>query len=94
MKRSQVSIAEAKRGLTQLIRQCQEDNTEIVLTKRGKPVAVLVPFKEYDRVRRLRALQEIHRLQELLKESDVTAEEVYEASKQELEAKGHDLFGR
>jgi len=94
MKRSKVGIAEAKRGLTQLIRQSQESNTEIVLTRRGKPVAVLVPFKEYDRVRRLRASQEIHRLQEVLKESGATAEEVYEASKQELEARAHDFLGR
>jgi prevent-host-death family protein len=48
-----VSLAEARDHLTGLVREV-ESGKRIELTRRGKPVAVLVSRAEYDRLRRTR----------------------------------------
>lgn len=40
-----VSVAEAKRDLTSLIRHSENETEQIVITRRGKPVSVLLGFK-------------------------------------------------
>jgi len=47
---SQVSIAEAKNALTRLIYEA-ERGAAIHITRRGKPVAVLVSEAEYERLK-------------------------------------------
>ena len=47
---SQVSIAEAKNTLTQLIHQTEKGAT-VHITRHGKPVAVLVSEEEYARLK-------------------------------------------
>jgi prevent-host-death family protein len=45
-----VSLAEARNHLTGLVRDVERGN-RVELTRRGKPVAVLVSREEYDRLR-------------------------------------------
>ncbi len=45
-----VSIAEAKNGLTELLYQVEQAQP-VTVTRRGKPVAVLVAAAEYERLR-------------------------------------------
>lgn len=45
----EVSIAEARNALTRLIHRA-EDGEPVHITRRGKPVAVLVSRDEYDRL--------------------------------------------
>jgi antitoxin Phd len=47
----ETSIAEAKTQLTRLIHQAERGET-VHITRRGKPVAVLLSEDEYDRLRR------------------------------------------
>ena len=47
---SQVSIAEAKNALTRLIYEAERGEA-IHITRRGKPVVVLVSEKEYERLK-------------------------------------------
>jgi len=47
-----VSVAEGKKGLSRLIRNALEKKEEIVVTKRGKPVAVIIPYAEYQHSKR------------------------------------------
>jgi prevent-host-death family protein len=78
-----VSIAEAKTGLSKLLNLAR---TELVIvTRRGQPDAVILPFEEYERLRRLRAYSRMVRLSRELEEAGVTATELYEASRRELE---------
>ena len=53
MKSTTVSIAEGKKGFSRLIQDASEKKEEIIVTKRGKPVAVIVPYEEYRHSRRL-----------------------------------------
>ena len=47
--KKQFSIAEAKNGLPQIVHQA-EDGCEIEITRRGRPVAVIVSFDDYCRI--------------------------------------------
>ncbi|MDH7485595.1 MAG: type II toxin-antitoxin system Phd/YefM family antitoxin [Anaerolineae bacterium] len=78
-----VSIAQAKSGFSDMLRRAQEET--VIITRRGEPEAVILPFAEYERLRRLRAYASMVRLSSELAETGVTATELYEASRKELE---------
>ena len=48
MEERSYSIAEAKDGLAKLVHQAEE-RAPVVITRRGRPVAVLVSFDQYER---------------------------------------------
>ena len=80
-----VSIAEAKSGFSALLKRAQKE--PVIITRRGEPDAVILRFEEYERLRRLRAYSSMVRLSRELKEVGVTATELYEASRKDLEAR-------
>jgi len=80
-----VSIAEAKSGFSALLKRAREEL--VIVTRRGEPEAVILPFAEYERLRRLRAYSNMVRLSRELEEVGVTATELYEASRKELEGR-------
>ena len=45
-------ISEVKTHLPALVAEVQNQEEEIVVTRKGRPVAVLINFEEYERVRR------------------------------------------
>lgn len=81
----QVSVAEAKRDLTKLLREAEEKQTEIVVTRRGTPFMVILRYEDYERLERLRGYLNMVRISEELKDSGISATEVYEESRRELE---------
>ena len=78
-----VSIAEAKSGFSRLLKRARKET--VIVTRRGKPDAVILPFEEYERLRRLWAYSSMVRLSRELVGVGVTATELYEASRRELE---------
>ena len=80
-----VSIAEAKSGFSELLRRAQKEL--VIVTRRGKPDSVILPFEEYEHLRRLLAYSSMVRLSRELKEAGVTATELYETSRRELEGR-------
>jgi prevent-host-death family protein len=78
-----MSIAEAKRGFSSLIKQAHRE--PVVVTRRGQPDVVILAFEEYRRLRRLRAYLRMLRLSQVLQDAGVTATELYQVSRQELE---------
>jgi prevent-host-death family protein len=80
-----VPIAEAHNRLSALLKKVQK--SPIVLTRRGKPVGVLLSPEEYDRLRQFEAYSQVVRLSRSLRESGVTAAELYRASRDELESR-------
>ena len=80
-----VSVAEAKRDLTSLIRHSESENEQIVITRRGKPVSVLLGFKEYEKLHKLSAYAGMLRLSKELSRTGVSASELFDQSRQELE---------
>lgn len=59
----------------------------VVITRRGKPVGVLVSPEEYERLRQVQAYLEMLRLSRSLQDSDVTADVLFQTSREELETR-------
>lgn len=85
MKSTTVSIAEGKKGFSRLIQETSEKKDRIIVTKRRKPVAVIVPYDEYQRTLRLEGYQKIMEARETFSKGGLKASEVYKESKKQLE---------
>ena len=59
----------------------------LIITRRGKPVAVLVSPEEYERLRQVQAHLEMLRISRLLQNCGLTAAELGRTSREELEAR-------
>jgi prevent-host-death family protein len=80
-----VPIAEAHNRLSALLKKVQKN--PIMLTRRGKPVGVLLSPEEYERLRQYEAYSHVVRLSRSLSESGVSAAELYRTSRDELEGR-------
>jgi prevent-host-death family protein len=60
-----LSLSEAKARLSELVADCEKDEEELVITRNGRPVAVLMSADEYEGWRETR---EILRNRALMKE--------------------------
>ena len=85
MKASTVSIAEGKKGFSRLIEETHKNKDEIIVTKRGKPVAVILPFEEYQRSKRVEGFRKILEAREVFLKTGLTADEVSRESRKQLE---------
>ena len=80
-----VTIVEGKRDFTRIVKKVSEDAKDIVITKRGKPVVVLLSYTEYKEMKRLRSYLKMLQISESLKKYQITATQIYEESRKELE---------
>ncbi len=87
MNSTTVSIAEGKKGFSRLIHDTEEKRANIIVTRRGKPVAVIVPFHEYERNARMEGYQNIMEAREAFLKSGIKADDVYRESRTQLEEK-------
>ena len=80
-----ISIAEARKDFSALLKRAREE--PVIITRRGEPAAVILPFDEYARLQRLKAYSTstMVPLSQEMKEIDIRATELYEASRRELE---------
>ena len=82
-----VSIAEGKKNFTKIIRASEEKKQKIIVSRRGNPVAIILPYEEYHKSRKKEALEKIKETRAIYRRSGISAEELYEISKKELENK-------
>jgi prevent-host-death family protein len=87
MKETTVSIAEGKKGFSRLIQGAVEKKGKIIVTKRRKPVAVIIPYDDYQRSMRLDGYKTIMEVREVFLKAGVKAKDVYKESKKQLEEK-------
>ena len=85
MDETTVSIAEGKKDFSRIIQDSQERNKEIVITKRGKPVAVIVPYKKYQKSKRIEGYKKIMEAREAFHRAGVDAEDVFKEAKKQRE---------
>jgi prevent-host-death family protein len=78
-----VSIAQARRELSQILKQIRR--APVVVTRRGRPDAVILSFQEYERLRRLRAYLKMMHLSRELEKCGATASELYDLARRDLE---------
>jgi prevent-host-death family protein len=87
MKTATVSIAEGKRDFSRLIKDMAESKSDVVVTKRGAPVAVIVPYDEYMRSHKIEAQQKILESRALFARAKISADGVYRESRRKLEGR-------
>jgi prevent-host-death family protein len=87
MKESKVSIAEGKRDFSRIIQDSQENEKEIIITKRGKPVAVILPYEKFQKTKRMEGYKKIMEAREAFLKAELDAEEVFKESKKQREKK-------
>jgi PHD/YefM family antitoxin component YafN of YafNO toxin-antitoxin module len=59
----------------------------VTITRHGEPVGVLISPEEYERLRQVQAYLEMLRLAHSFQDSGVTAEELSQAAREDLEAR-------
>ena len=85
MKDIEVSIAQGKRDLTKILRDSLSSGENIILTRRGRPAAVIIPFEDYRKLKRMAQFAELADLRKRFAESGLSARDVYEKSRKMLE---------
>ncbi len=80
-----VTISDGKKDFTSLIKKSVAKNEDIVITKRGQPVAALLPYKEYTNLRKLRTYLKMLEISTEIQKTGIKANDVYAASRKELE---------
>jgi len=78
-----ISVAEARNRLSRWLAKVKDG--PITITRRGEPVGVIVSPGEYQRLSQVQAYLQMLRLSQALRDSGVTADELFQASRAELE---------
>ena len=82
-----VSIAEGKKNFAKIIRASEEKHQKIIVSRRGNPVAVILPYEEHMKNRKREALLKIEEARAVYHQSGMSAEAVHRISRKELEDK-------
>ncbi|MCR4419318.1 MAG: type II toxin-antitoxin system prevent-host-death family antitoxin [Clostridia bacterium] len=82
-----ISVSQAKARFLELVRRA-ENNEGAIVEKKGVPVAAVVPYREYARMRRIQSYLALRRLRRIAAGTGLTAEEIYRESRRELETRG------
>lgn len=85
MRSTTVNVAEGKKEFSRLIREATERYEEVVVTKRGKPVAVILSYEEYQRSKRVGAYRKIAEARAAFLKAGIRADEVFRESRKQLE---------
>ena len=85
MKSTTISVAEGKKSLSRLVEDAYRKNEETVITKRGKPVAVIIPYEEYKHKKKLEGKRKIMEAREAFLRTGLSATEIFKESKKQRE---------
>ena len=78
-----ISVSEAHNRLSRWLSKVE--NEPVTITRHGKPVGIIVSPDEYERLRQVRAYLQMLHLSGSLRESGLTADELFRTSREELE---------
>jgi prevent-host-death family protein len=79
-----ISIAEAHNRLSHWLKLVEEGKP-VRITKRGKPIGVIIDPDEYERFLQVQAYLDMLSISHRLRDSNITAEELYRLGRNELE---------
>ena len=79
-----INVSQAKKSFLELIRRTEEKE-RVIIEKKGKPVAAILPYGEYVNLNRVRSYLAMQEISQAMKDTGLTSEEVYRKSRQELE---------
>jgi prevent-host-death family protein len=78
-----IPIAQAHNRLSALLKKVSKE--PILLTRRGKAVGVIISPEEYEHLRQFEAYNNVVRISQSLRERGVSAAELVQAARHELE---------
>ena len=81
----EISVAQGKKEFTKIIRNSSQSDGNVIITKRGKPTAVIMSFNAYQKMKSMARYAELMGLRKRFSQSGVSAQKVYEKSKRILE---------
>ena len=87
MKEITVSITEGRKGFSRLVQGVLNNKEKIIITKRRKPVAVIILFDEYRRTIRFEGFKKILKVRKAFLRTRVKPGDVYKESKKQLEVR-------
>lgn len=87
MKSAIFSIAEGKKRFSEIIKIAEKSGEGVIISRRGSPVAVILPYSKYAEARKKEAISMIAALRKEYRRHNVSAEKIYKASRTELEAR-------
>lgn len=87
MKTISVSIAEGKKNFSRLIQDAGAGREDVIVTKRGKLMAVIVPYGEYELSARVEAHKKIMEARKAFLEAGISADKIYRESRAQLKRK-------
>ncbi|MFH1241113.1 MAG: type II toxin-antitoxin system Phd/YefM family antitoxin [Pseudomonadota bacterium] len=79
------SISEGKRHFSEIIRASEQKKQGAIIRRRGNPVAIILPYEDYMKGRKVEALRRIREARSLYGHLEITADQVYETSRGMLE---------
>jgi prevent-host-death family protein len=82
-----VSMTEGRKEFRRLLQGTLKNKEKIIITKRRKPVAVIIPYDEYQRFMRVEGYKKIIDAREAFLKARVKPENVYKESKKQLEVR-------
>jgi prevent-host-death family protein len=85
MKAITVSVAEGKKGFSRLIQNAFKNKEEIIVTKRGKPVAVIIGYEEYQHSRKAEGYRKILEARDAFVKTGLLAKDIHQESRKQLE---------
>jgi len=91
MNTKKVSVAEGKKFFTQLLKEAEEEQTAILIFRRGRFAGAILPPGEYERLERLQAFFEALYLSKQFAHLSVDVAQLVRESRQELEERGEGL---
>ena len=83
-----VGIADGKRLFSRLVDEVSKGKGKVLVTKRGKPVAVILSYQEYEKRRRMEGFTKVMEARKDFEGSGLRASEIYEESRVALEERG------
>jgi prevent-host-death family protein len=85
MKEITVSITEGRKEFSRLIQGTVDKKERIIITKRQKPLAVIIPYDEYQRSMRVEGYKKIMKVRKAFLKAGVRVKDVYKESQKQLE---------
>jgi prevent-host-death family protein len=85
MKEITLSITEGRKEFSRLVHGALNNKEKIIITKRRKPVVVIIPYDEYQRFMRVEGYKKIINAREAFLKAGVKAKDVYKESQKQLE---------
>jgi prevent-host-death family protein len=82
---NEVAIGEGKREFTRIVKKVSEESKDVIITQRGNPVAVLIPYEEYKEISGPRSYLRMLRISKNLEKYGITASRIHEENRKELE---------